>query len=686
MKTDKWLDIRQNGFVRLGLAVPVVRLSHPQGNADETIRLAGEMNEQGAQIAVYPELGLTGYSNYNLFHQQVIQEAAQDALARVVEGTRQMDMLIVVGLPFQWKQTLFNCCACLYRGSVLGLVPKSYLPNYGEYRELLYFRGAEHAIDSTVRLFGKDTPFGWDLLFQHELDPNLIVHCEICEDGWEAIPPSHVAALHGATVLLNSSASNVTGGKGEYRRLLARATSGMCNAVRAYVSAGRGETSTDASWDGHTIIAERGSIVAEGPRFARESYCLLEDVHLDPVISDNVRQHSRADNRVGLERRYGGKIEFRELLFGGNPVVEIGSPPFIHIRKDISPLPFVPKDKQEREDLCFEIHNIQAHALADRWKSRPDGTKLVLNFSGGKDSLNALGCCVHAARLLKRSAREIVCLTLPGYGTTPGTLGAAEKIAEAFGVDFRKVPIVGEGFNKPLCERPRETWGLADHVLAVIGHDGLEENLAYENSQAWVRTVVALATGAQENGFMVGTGTLSELAVGWCTMFGDHASHYGINAGLAKTLELEVLRWQADHVYGKEHDVRDVMHWVCDEVASPELKRPDASGRILQNTDGFIGPLDLRDFYLYWGARFGITPRKIVRMGLHAYEGQYELEEIVKWQRVFWSRFVAAQVKRNCLPESAKVGLVCLSPRGDWHMPSDAYSTAWLADLDRVAV
>ncbi len=685
MKKNNWLDVRNHKLVRLGLAVPRIRLSDPQFNAQAHCELAKQMSEQGAIVAAFAELGLTGYSNYNLFHQDTLLMAALRALQQVTDGTADMDMLIGVSLPFLWKGTLYNCVAVLYQGEVLSLVPKKYIPNYGEYREWQYFRGADWAPDPTVRLFNQEIPFGWNILFQHVADPDLIVHWETCEDGWVTVPPSHLAALYGATLLLNDSASNVTGGKGHYRRILAQATSGMCNAIRAYVSAGRGETSTDMSWDNHMLVAERGAITLEEPRFQRVSHFAIHDADLGMIVADRRRQGTQADNRLGLEHDFGGRLYFRTIPFGQpRPEVSDSTGPFIIMRRRISPLPFVPDSANERAELCEEIHQIQAHALADRWETRPAGTKVVINFSGGKDSLNALGVCVHAARLIKRPVKDIICLTLPGYGTTPDTLAATRTIANAFGVDFREISIVGESFDRPLSDRDRSTWGLCDYLLHMIGHDGLTEDLTYENVQAWLRTVIALATSAKDGGFMVGTGTLSELAVGWCTMFGDHASHFGVNGGLAKTLEFEVLRWQADHVYGREQEVRDVIHWVCDEAASPELKRPGTSGKTLQSTDALIGPLMLRDFYMYWGVRFGTRPSKISRLALQAFEGLYSLSEINHWQRVYWPRFFAAQIKRNCLPESPKVGLVCFSPRGDWQMPSDADPTAWLADLDEV--
>ncbi len=677
MTNRNWLDVREHGFARVALIVPRVHIANPMKNAESHLELLAKVRDEGAMYALCPELGLTGYSCQDLFFQKTLQNAALDALKWILNETKDYGMLISVGMPLRISSVLLNCAVSFYKGKILGIVPKTYLPEYREFWEKRWFTSGDDVSFVEVEILGQRIPFGTRILYQHSDNPDFVVHTQICEDGWLRFSPSGEAALNGATVLANLSASNITIGKAEFRRkVLGEASSGMDLSAQMYVSAGFGESTTDVAWDGDGFICERGSKVAETNRFSLEPTYLVHDIDLQQLIADRMAQGSFKDSAARLRRRMRrGEADYQLVLFGEKKS-ERTPKVFTDFRRNISPLPFVPAQTDQLNDRCYEVFNIQATSLARRLQYL-SGVKIVEGLSGGLDSTHALTVAVRAMDLLGRSRKDIICITMPGFGTTDGPKANALGLADALGVTISTKPITRQSETDPP--------GIAEMLLGLVGHDGLTQDLAYENSQAWCRKIIELTTGAVEHGLVLGTGDLSELAVGWCTMFGDHASHYGVNSGVAKTLMRFLMSWAADNIFSDQHSVRSILHDTVTLLTSPELKKA-AGNKITQVTDQIIGPEDLRDFFLYWGVRFGTNPSSIARMAFHAFEGKYSLEEIVDWQRVFWKRFFASQYKRSCLPDGCKVGLVCLSPRGDWRMPSDVNESVMLADLDTVPV
>lgn len=672
---ESFLDIRSHGFVRVGLIIPRVHLGDPRRNAESHLELLRKVSSQGAMYVLCPELGLTGYSCQDLFFQERLLLEALEALEILLRETADWkDMLISVGIPLRFGSGIYNCAVSFCGGEIKGIVPKTFLPEYREYWERRWFACASDASFTEVTLLGQRIPFGNRLLFQHVAYPDFIIHTQICEDGWLRHSPSGEAALADATVLANLSASNTTLGKSEFRkRVLGEASSALDLAVQMYASAGLGESSTDLSWDGQGFICQRGETLCETPRFSLEPTCLVQDVHIRMLITDRCMQGSFRDSASRMRHRLkNGEFDFQRIPFG-EPERPMGTI-FNHFRYDISPHPFIPSSTEALNHRCEEVFNTQATALVRRLIDAPK-RKIILGLSGGLDSTQALLVAVRAMDILVRPRTEIVCITMPGFGTTKRTKNNAVLLAEALGVTIRTVPIVSQEEDS--------SSGIAEKLLDLVGHDGVTEDLTFENAQAWCRKMVELTTGAKEGGMVLGTSDLSELALGYCTMFGDHASHYGVNSGVAKTLIRFLVQWAIKNVFGSEQSVGNVLTDILDTPMSAELLSP-AGDQIVQVTQDRIGPYELHDFTLYWGVRFGICPRTIVRLALQAFRKRYSLEEVVKWQRLFWQRFFTSQYKRNCLPDGPKIGLVCLSPRGDWRMPSDAHATAWLRDLDDI--
>lgn len=678
MKKINWLDVREHGFSRVALVIPTVHLGDPSRNAESHLALLEKAHEEGVMYALCPELGLTGYSCQDLFSQHVLLAAALEALDRILRDTRSYGMLISVGLPLAFGPALYNCAVSIYGGEIKAIVPKTYLPEYREFYEKRWFASADDASFSEVELLGQTVPFGNRILLRHKENPDFVLHTQICEDGWLRFSPSGEAALAGATVLANLSASNITVGKADFRRsVLGEASSALDLSAQMYVSAGFGESTTDVAWDGHGFICERGITEVEAERFNLEPTLLVHDINVRQLTADRRMQGSFKDSATRLRRRLrSSEAHCRYVEFGAREGFVPRGAIYDHFRRAVSPYPFVPSQTDQLNNRCYEVFNIQATSLARRLHHL-SGVKLIEGLSGGLDSTHALLVAVRAMDLLKRPRQDIICLTMPGFGTTGRTKNNAIALAEALGVTIKTIPITSQG--------EEDDPGIVEKLLGLVGHDGLREDLAFENSQAWCRKIIELTTGAKEGGMVLGTGDLSELAVGWCTMFGDHASHYGVNSGVPKTLMRFLVRWAADQVFSSQPIVQTILHDTVVLLTSPELKR-SSGGEITQITDEIIGPEDLRDFSLSWGVRFGTRPSSIVRLALHAFGYRYSLAELVKWQRIFWQRFFIAQHKRSCLPDGPKTGLVCLSPRGDWRMPSDASSAAWLADIDSVSV
>jgi NAD+ synthase (glutamine-hydrolysing) len=572
-------------------------------------------------------------------------------------------MAISVGAPVAVDGALFNCALTFAGGRLVAVTPKAHLPNYREFYELRWFQPAAAAASDTIELLGQTVPFGTDVLVGLPSVPGFVLHVEVCEDLWVPVPPSALASLSGATVLANLSASNVTVGKAGYRQDLVRMSSAKNLAAQLYSAAGHGESTSDLAWDGHGLIADRGEILAESERFALTGSAVVADVDLQALVEDRMRQATYGQNALTVGRA------MRRVAVD-MPADRRPATIFERLERRIDPHPFVPSNPAERDARCREIFLIKATALVRRLQALPeDARRMVLGVSGGRDSTQALLVAIHAADLLKQQRTDVVCVTMPGFGTSTRTYENACALVRALGATLRDVDV------KPI----------AGELFSAIGHDPQVEDVTFENGQAWSRKFVLFSVASQVRGIDLGTGDLSELALGFATYGGDHMSHYAVNAGVPKTLVSELIRWSADTLFAKETAVAAALREVLDTPISPELLRPRSDGTIAQHTEALVGPYELHDFYLYHFLRFGFGPRRIARMALHAFDGRYALPEIRRWLLVFLRRFFANQFKRDCVPDSPKVGSGgSLSPRGDWRMPSDASVAAWIAEAETI--
>ena len=658
-KVKKFLSVRNHGFLRVAVIVPRVHLADTKKNAEEHLRELRKVYNEGAAYAVCPELGLTGYSNNDLFFSDVLVGGAKKALKELLQKTRSWKMAITVGLPLVIDQKLCNAAATFTRGRILAITLKSYPPEYREFHELRHFAPAREIKSKSTEIFKQEALVGADILIKSRKFPNFILHAEICEDIWVPIPPSNFAALAGATVLANLSASNITIGKAEYREDLVTMASAKNLAVQLYSAAGFGESTTDLGWDGDGYVAERGALLKRTERFQFGSSHVIADVDLDVLIADRMRQTSFGQNA------FDNRKDFRTVYFDGDIGDEKKS---LNFERVIDPHPFVPKDPKKNDERCREVFMIQATSLVRRLEVLPKGRrKVVLGVSGGLDSAHALLVAVHAMDLMKVSRKNVMAITMPGFGTHGDTKRNATRLAAALGVDFREVEIKS----------------LTSLVFDNVGHNPNIHNPAYQNIQAWVRKFIELSLAAERGGMDLGTGDLSELMLGWTTMFGDHASHYGINSGVPKTLISHLIRWSAGKIFSGDKETREILESILETPISPELL-PPKENKISQKTEEIIGPYELHDFFGYYFIRFGFKPSKIARMALRAFGGKYSVAEIKKWLKVFLVMFFANQRKRSCLPDGPKVGSVSISPRGDWRMPSDASPDAWLEELSWV--
>ena len=658
-----FLDSRTHGFARMAVVMPEVRVADPAFNLAAHLRLLTRVRDAGAHYAVCPELGISGYTCGDLFFQETLLSATRDALGRLAEATRDWPMAFSVGAPIAVDGALFNCAVTFAAGRVVAITPKAYPPNYREFYELRWFQPAAAAASETIELLGQTMPFGTDVLIAMPGIPGFVLHTEICEDLWVPIPPSTLAALSGATVLANLSASNITVGKAGYRQQLVTMSSAKNLAVQLYSAAGHGESTSDLAWDGQGLVADRGELVAESERFALTGSSVVVDVDLQALVEDRMRQTSFGQNALAVGRTV-RRIAV-ELPADRRPATI-----FERLERRIDPHPFVPSDPSQRDARCREIFLIKATALVRRLQALPETSRrMVLGVSGGRDSTQALLVAIHAADLLGLPRTDVVCVTMPGFGTSDRTYRNACALARALGATLREVDV------KPL----------ASNVFDGIGHDAQVEDVTFENVQAWARKFVLFSVASQAGGIDLGTGDLSELALGFATYGGDHMSHYAVNAGVPKTLVSELIRWAADTLFAKEAATAAALREVLDTPISPELLRPRPDGSIAQQTEALVGPYELHDFFLYYFLRFGFGPRRIARMALHAFDGRYPLADVRRWLIVFLRRFFANQFKRDCAPDSPKVGSGgSLSPRGDWRMPADASVAAWLAEAESI--
>lgn len=666
MKND-FLNLYSHGFARVAVATPRCRIADPAFNAAQTIALATEARDQGAVLVAFPELGLSAYTCDDLFHQAALLGACEAALADVVKASTGLAVAMIVGLPLRVDHQLFNCAAVLANGRILGLVPKSYLPNYGEFYEARQFSAADSAVSTQVRLLDQDVPFGAGLLFELANLASMRFHVEICEDVWVPIPPSSFAALAGATVLVNLSASNVLAGKSGYRHQLVAQQSARCLAAYLYTSAGLGESSTDMAWDGQALIYEKGELLSEAERFLDDSHIIFGDVDLERLSRERMHTTTFAHS----VRRHAQEVAaFRIVRF--ELKIATGKP--LPLARAVARFPYVPADVALRDERCTEVYNIQVQALVQRL-SQSGMQKVVIGISGGLDSTHALLVCAKAMDRLSLPRSNILAYTMPGFATSERTLRQARELMEAVGCDAHEIDI------RPSCIQ----------MLKDLGHpyaQGKEEyDITFENVQAGERTSHLFRLANFNQAIVIGTGDLSELALGWCTYgVGDHMSHYNVNASVPKTLISHLVRWVAETgQIGSEGS--GTLLAVLDTEISPELV-PGKAGedKPAQSTESSIGPYELQDFNLYYILRYGFAPSKVAFLSYSAWHEKYALAAIKKHLGTFvWRFFKTSQFKRSCVPNGPKVGNGgSLSPRGDWRAPSDSEATVWLEELKNI--
>lgn len=654
-----FFNLYRHGFARVAVATPIVRIGDPQYNLEASVELIEQAAAEKTLLAVFPELGLTAYSCDDLFHQQALIDAAEAALAQLIARTRNLPIAALVGLPVAVNGLLYNCAALVCRGRLVGVVPKTYLPNYREFYEARYFTPGDATPCTEIQLAGQSTAFGTGLLFRIAEQPGFILHVEICEDLWVPAPPSSFATLAGATVVANLSASNIVIGKEGYRHQLVSNQSARCLAAYLYSAAGLGESTTDLAWDGHAIIYENGTLIAESRRFADTPQLALADIDLGRLHADRMRQNTFGDAAL---RHHGDVARFRTIEF--SLPLPTGRVP---LQRRVDPLPYVPGDPATRDARCEEVYRIQVNGLVTRMRAT-GGKKLIIGVSGGLDSTQALLVCARAMDQLKLPRKNILAYTMPGFATSTRTRNQAWQLMRAIGCTAEEIDI------KPSCMQ----------MLKDIGHPYAKGkkvyDIAFENVQAGERTSHLFRLANHNGGMVVGTGDLSELALGWSTYgVGDHMSHYNVNASVPKTLIKFLVGWVAESDEFAV-DVKRALRRVLETEISPEL----IPGK--QSTESSIGPYELQDFNLYFVLRFGYAPTKIAFLAWHAWREKYSLADIKKWLGVFLKRFFeTSQYKRSAVPNSPKVGSGgSLSPRGDWRAPSDGNATTWLANLAEV--
>jgi NAD+ synthase (glutamine-hydrolysing) len=676
-------SIYTHKFVRASVCVPHLRVADPAFNVERTIGLARRASELRAAVTLFPELGISAYSNEDLFHQDVLLDAVEAAIARLVEESRGLSPVIIVGAPLRFEGKLFNCGVVVYRGRVLGIAPKTYLPNYREFYEKRQFTSARYAVSREVQFLGGRVPFGNDLVFDAANVEDFSLSVEVCEDVWTPIPPSTYAALAGATVLANLSASNITIGKSEYRHDLCATQSGKCIAAYLYSAAGPGESTTDLAWDGQAIIYENNELLAEADRFSADEQIIAADIDLERLAQERMRMTSFND-AVGEHRervRQIRRVPFQFQVPGGE----------VALRRDVERFPYVPNDPAVRDERCYEAYNIQVHGLMKRLTSTGI-ERIVIGVSGGLDSTHALIVAARTMDRLNLPRANILAYTMPGFATSSVTLRNAHKLMRAMGATGEEIDI------RPSCMQ----------MLKDIRHPFAAGEPAYdvtfENVQAGERTSHLFRLANFHNGLVLGTGDLSELALGWATYgVGDHMSHYNVNASVPKTLVQHLIRWVISSGQFDE-EAGATLRSILDTEISPELVPAGTGGQDApsQSTEEKIGPYQLQDFNLYYVSRFGFRPSKVAFLSHSAWgdrtrgawpeslpaaeRREYDLATIKKWLGVFlWRFFKTSQFKRSALPNGPKVGSGgSLSPRGDWRAPSDSEATVWLEELKNV--
>ena len=640
------------GFVKVAAAVPLVQVADCFYNIEKIEGLMRQASEKGVQIIAFPELSVTGYTCLDLFAQQTLLDGAEEALLQLVSNTADLDILTIVGVPLRTENRLINAAVVFQKGAIRGVVPKTYLPNYKEFQEQRWFTSVTELRESTISIGEEEYPMGSHLLFR---SGRLTAGIEICEDLWVPVPPSSLLAMEGANIIFNLSASNELIGKHAYGRSLICQQSARCMAGYVYASSGFGESSTDLVFAGNGIIAENGNLLAESPRFTMEEQLVISEIDIETLQNDRQVNTSFMYGTSGLPKEKAQVVDFQVRIPDG-----------FSLTRPVDPHPFTPSGEALKE-RCEEIFHIQVAGLAKRLVHAHAQTAVV-GISGGLDSTLALLVTVMTFDALKMPRGQIIGITMPGFGTTDRTYTNACDLIRSLGVTLKEIPI------KEAC---------LQH-FRDIDHDPSVHDVTYENSQARERTQLLMDVANQKNGLVIGTGDLSELALGWATYNGDHMSMYGVNGSIPKTLVKYLVEWVANH---KVDDAsRLTLLDIVDTPISPELIPADENGNIKQKTEDLVGPYELHDFFLYHFLRFGSHPSKIYFLAQKAFAGIYDNATVKKWLYTFFRRFFQQQFKRSCLPDGPKVGSVSLSPRGDWRMPSDAVSRLWSEEIERINI
>lgn len=641
--------MKEYGYVRVGAMVNKLSLANPIKNAEEIIKQIKEAVKLNTSIVTTPELSLTGYTCGDLFLQDQLLEDSKKALQKVLEETKELDIISILGMPIKQDNQLFNCAVVIQKGKILGIVPKTYIPNYQEFYEARWFSSSKDLKNNEIEILGQNVPITTNLLFQDKTLTDITFGIDICEDLWTVTPPSNNHTLAGATIIFNLSSSNELIGKQEYRKSLVSSQSARTISAYIYASSGVMESTSDVLFGGASMIYENGSKLAENKRFEIESNIITADIDVLKLAND------RRKNRSYMNMAQ--KLEYNTIKIEVFDTIK-------ELQREYKEYPFVPSNELERSRRCEEIIEIQSSALARRLLQLGN-PKCIIGMSGGLDSTLAYLVIVKAFEKLKRNTKDIIGITMPGFGTTGRTYQNAVDLVKEYGATLKEISI-------------------KEASLLHMKDIGLPENdrsITYENIQARERTQILMDVANMEGGLVIGTGDLSELALGWCTYNGDHMSMYAVNTSIPKTLVRYLVAWVADTTDGKK---KEVLKDILDTPISPELLPPDEAGNILQKTESSIGPYVLHDFFLYHFLRYGATPKKIYMLAKHTFKNSFSKEEIKKWLKVFIRRFFTQQFKRNCIPDGVKVGSISLSPRGDLRMPSDASYEAWLKELEEI--
>ena len=634
----------KSGFLKVCAVSPRVTVAGVQSNLNAALQEIEKANKNNVQILVFPELFLSGYTCGDLFLQTALQDACKSALTAVCRATENSALVVVIGLPLKFGASLYNCAAVVQNGMVVAVVPKTYIPNYNEYYEKRWFASGD-GVNGTIKLNEQEVPFGQTLV---RLSDDAVLGVELCEDLWTPSTPSTSLALSGANIIVNLSASNEVVTKNDYRKNLICMQSAKDFCAYIYASAGVGESTTDLVFSGACTVAENGALLSEGERFAFNGSMAEACIDIEKLNAERAHNTSFTDAAKKL----------KEKLSEVSTPVEVSDLEYNEVNRSFDPHPFVPSDSAEKDERCREILSIQSHALAKRM-SHIGAKKAIIGISGGLDSTLALLVTARALKILNLPNENMICVTMPGFGTTDRTYQNAVELIHAFGATFMEISIRNA----------------ARGHMADIGHDESVHDITYENTQARERTQILMDLANKHGAVLVGTGDLSELALGWCTYNADHMSMYGVNAGVPKTLVRHLVRNEAQQL---PEEISKILNDILDTPVSPELLPPDENGNIQQKTEETLGPYEVHDFYLYHFLRFGTRPEKLLFMASRAFASIYTEEQLKNWLKLFVRRFFTNQFKRSCLPDGPKVGSVSLSPRGDWRMPSDADCSVWL--------